>query len=303
MRQPVPHQDPDVAALRFGVAGAVEIDPGQREERQAAHGHIEEGAGADLVDPFVGQCQHQLEKAFPQQDQHQQAEALRDMPESRDESGEPQRPYSRQHVLQLDQRNAGAEHPVGQGFGQKRGQREQPGQHKEIPSLLVCQRIGGIANTARPPVQIGGDRSVQCVAQRKIGPPLAGHVRNGGGDEHHGDDLQRHGGAMGHIRGDVEGVVDGAVRPGIEDRQEQPGKYPEALPIHVVGEVVPQNEDRHHMDQIEEQLDPMHMIVGVIGIHVMAWPPPERFIRCHGRLLVGVAFSWGRIIGWAALWI
>jgi hypothetical protein len=57
------------------------------------------------------------------------------------------------------------------------------------------------------------------------------------------------------------------------------------------------------MDQIEEQLDPMHMIVGVVSIHVMAWPPPERVIRCHGRLLVGVAFSWGRIIGWPALLI
>ncbi|EJI85877.1 hypothetical protein AEST_12790 [Alishewanella aestuarii B11] len=57
---------------------------------------------------------------------------------------------------------------------------------------------------------------------------------------------------MRHVRGDIQRVIDRTVCPGIENRQEQSRKHPESLPPQMMGQVIPQNENCHYMDQIEE---------------------------------------------------
>lgn len=96
---------------------------------------------------------------------------------------------------------------------------------------------------------------------------------------------------MRHDRGDIQRVVDRTVCPGVENRQEQTGENPEARPVQMVGKLVPQNEDRDNMDQIEEQFDPVNMVVCIIHIHVMARSPPEKIVQCHTLILFCIAVA------------
>ncbi len=281
MSKPVSQKHGTGAALRFCIAGAVEISPGQREEGQAAHGHIEHRTRADFVDALVGQRDHQLKEAFTQQDQHQKAEALRDVSELRHKAFEAERAYARQHVLQLNCCHAGGKHPVGDRCGQKSRQCEHPGQHEKIPPLFLRQRIARVVGTARPPVKIGRQRPIQRIAQREIRPAFTSHVGNCRRDGHHRDNLKCHHHSMRHVRGDIQRIIDRTVCPGIENRQEHSRKHPESLPPQMMGQVIPQNENCHYMDQIEEKFHPVHVVVGFIDIHVMAWSPPEKIVNYH----------------------
>ena len=58
-----------------------------------------------------------------------------------------------------------------------------------------------------------------------------------------------------------------------------------------MGQVIPQNENCHYMDQIEEKFHPVHAVVGFIDIHVMARSPPEKIVQCHTLILFCIAVA------------